>query len=65
MFMWTRPSNLFIIFSGHVVKIVSLKPPHPNCPEMRDHKLIPHKGFDMSLCYGDVTLSLIYQPQDR
>ncbi|XP_042870320.1 PDZ domain-containing protein 8-like isoform X1 [Penaeus japonicus] len=50
---------------GHVTKILTLSPPHPKCPEMISDPLLTHKGFDMKLCYGDVILSLTYQPQDR
>ncbi|XP_064104198.1 PDZ domain-containing protein 8-like [Macrobrachium nipponense] len=50
---------------GHAVRILTLKPPHPKCPEVIGDPLTPHKGFDMNLCYGDVMLSLTYQPQDR
>ncbi|ROT86077.1 PDZ domain-containing protein 8 [Penaeus vannamei] len=50
---------------GHVTKILTLNPPHPKCPEMISDSLLTHKGFDMKLCYGDVMLSLTYQPQDR
>ncbi|XP_068221244.1 PDZ domain-containing protein 8-like isoform X3 [Palaemon carinicauda] len=50
---------------GHAVRILTLKPPHPKCPEVMCDPLTPHKGFDMNLCYGDVMLSLTYQPQDR
>ncbi|XP_047495441.1 PDZ domain-containing protein 8-like isoform X2 [Penaeus chinensis] len=50
---------------GHVTKILTLNPPHPKCPEMISDSLLAHKGFDMKLCYGDVMLSLTYQPQDR
>ncbi|XP_037789551.1 PDZ domain-containing protein 8-like [Penaeus monodon] len=32
---------------------------------MISDSLLAHKGFDMKLCYGDVMLSLTYQPQDR
>ena len=57
--------NIFFLFSGHIVKILPLKPPHPNSLEVKGHQLTPHKGFDPSLCYGDVMLSLVYQPQDK
>ncbi|KAG7169249.1 PDZ domain-containing protein 8-like isoform X3 [Homarus americanus] len=50
---------------GHVIKILTLNPPHPKCPEVASDPLIPHKGFTPSLCYGDMMLSLTYQPQDR
>ncbi|XP_069191633.1 PDZ domain-containing protein 8-like isoform X1 [Procambarus clarkii] len=50
---------------GHVIKILTLNPPHPKCPEVSSDPLIPHKGFNPSLCYGDMMLSLTYQPQDR
>ena len=50
---------------GHVVKEVPLKPADPGCPQADIYKLGGHKGFEPSLCYGDVTLSIIYQPSDR
>ncbi|XP_053629012.1 PDZ domain-containing protein 8 isoform X2 [Cherax quadricarinatus] len=50
---------------GHVIKILTLNPPQPKCPEVSSDPLIPHKGFNPSLCYGDMMLSLTYQPQDR
>nr|XP_045609786.1 PDZ domain-containing protein 8-like isoform X3 [Procambarus clarkii] len=50
---------------GHVIKILTLNSPHPKCPEVSSDPLIPHKGFNPSLCYGDMMLSLTYQPQDR
>ncbi|CAL4067440.1 unnamed protein product [Meganyctiphanes norvegica] len=50
---------------GHIVKVLTLSPPDPTCPEVGSHPLQSHKGFDPSLCYGDITLSLVYQPQDR
>ena len=50
---------------GHVIKILSLSPPHPKCPEVASDPLIPHKGFIPNFCYGDVMISLTYQPQDR
>uniref|UniRef100_A0A0P4VYA9 PDZ domain-containing protein 8 n=1 Tax=Scylla olivacea TaxID=85551 RepID=A0A0P4VYA9_SCYOL len=50
---------------GHVIKILNLTPPHPKCPEVASDPLISHKGFNPNLCYGDVMISLTYQPQDR
>ncbi|KAK7073148.1 hypothetical protein SK128_011365 [Halocaridina rubra] len=50
---------------GHAVRILTLKPPHPKCPEVMGDPLNAHKGFDKNLCYGDIMLSLTYQPQDR
>ncbi|KAK4299670.1 hypothetical protein Pmani_028064 [Petrolisthes manimaculis] len=50
---------------GHVTKLAVLTPPHPKCPEMATDSLVSHKGFNPNLCYGDITLSLTYQPKDR
>ncbi|KAK3853161.1 hypothetical protein Pcinc_040287 [Petrolisthes cinctipes] len=50
---------------GHVTKLATLTSPHPKCPEMATDSLMSHKGFNPNLCYGDMTLSLTYQPQDR
>lgn len=50
---------------GHAIKILSLNPPHPKCPEVASDPLNLHKGFNPSFCYGDMMLSLTYQPQDR
>lgn len=50
---------------GHAIKILSLNPPHPKCPEVASDPLTSHKGFSPSFCYGDMMLSLTYQPQDR
>lgn len=50
---------------GHVFKVVTLNSPHPKCPEASSDPLMSHKGYDPNLCYGDMMLSLTYQPQDR
>lgn len=50
---------------GHIVKVLSLTPPDPTCPEVGSHPWLTHKGFDPKFCYGDITLSLVYQPHDR
>ncbi|KAG0726676.1 PDZ domain-containing protein 8 [Chionoecetes opilio] len=50
---------------GHVIKILNLNPPHPKSREMACDPRMSHKGFNPSFCYGDVMMSLTYQPQDR
>lgn len=50
---------------GHAIKILSLNPPHPKCPEVASDPLMSHKGYNPGYCYGDIMLSLTYQPQDR
>ncbi|KAB7498748.1 PDZ domain-containing protein 8 [Armadillidium nasatum] len=50
---------------GCVTKVYTLEPADPNCTEVVNHPLMSHKGFEPSLCYGDITISVVHQTIDR
>ncbi|XP_017773044.1 PREDICTED: PDZ domain-containing protein 8 [Nicrophorus vespilloides] len=50
---------------GHYVRTYSFLPPSNTIPNMQNHPLMSHSGFEHVFCYGDILLSFVWSHDEN